>query len=417
MTDEKTIYVYMDGQKPDYIGKLYVEMLRGDEIFSFEYSEDWLKTGAACSALDPELYLYTGRQYSSQNKTMFGVFTDSCPDRWGRKLLNRRENLRAKAEGRKAKTLFENDYLLGVCDTTRMGALRYKTEKNDPFLAEENILDVPPIVKLRELQQASLALELADSADEEKWLKMLIMPGSSLGGARPKANVIDPDGNLWIAKFPSKNDDRNVGAWEKTAYDLAKMCGLNTAECKLDDFSDGSKHTDGSTFLVKRFDRNGNTRIHFASAMTMLGKTDGDKASYLDLAGFVKSFGGNPQNDLEELWRRIVFNMTISNTDDHLRNHGFIIQNNKWQLSPMYDINPCPDSEYLSLYIDDSNSEISKDLVISVSEYFGISRNTAEKYFNNLIHTILDNWKTAAKRNGISNKQIEEMEPAFSRMK
>ena len=238
--------------------------------------------------------------------------------------MNRREELRAKAAGEKPRKLSESDYLLGVYDEARMGGLRFKTDLDGDFLSFDKEYATPPWTSLRELEQASIAFEGDDTGSNEKWLRQLLTPGSSLGGARPKASVMAPDGSLWIAKFPSRHDDFNSGAWEMVVHDLAAMCGLNVPKAEAVKFSKL-----GTTFLVKRFDRDGEKRIHFSSAMTMLGKMDGanasDGSSYLEIVSFLKANGAKPQRDLQELWKRIVFSMAVSNTDDHFRNHGFIL--------------------------------------------------------------------------------------------
>ena len=257
------------------------------------------------------------------NKATLNHFADSSPDRWGRLRMTRRERILAQQEGRKPRKLLDSDFLMGVYDETRMGAIRFKLDKDGPFLSDDSEPPTPPWTSLRTLEEASRQFENDESGFEQKWINQLIKPGSSLGGARPKATVLDTKGNLWIAKFPSKHDDVNAGAWEKVTHDLARLCGLDVPESMLIDFS---KY--GSIFLVRRFDRNGAARVHFASAMTMLGKTDGasaaDGSSYLKLVSFIKANGAAPKRDLRELWKRIVFNMAVSNTDDHMRNHGFI---------------------------------------------------------------------------------------------
>ena len=281
--------------------------------------------------------------YLTDNKPNFGLFLDSSPDRWGQVLMRRREAALARTEERQEQNLYQTDYLLGVYDRHRMGGLRFKLEPDGPFLNDNRDMATPPWTSIRELEQVSLQLEDDDAADDPeylKWLAMLIAPGSSLGGARPKASVSDPDGNLWIAKFPSKNDGYDHGAWEMVIHELAKAAGIGMAESQARKFS--SKY---HTFLTKRFDRTPQgERIHFASAMTLLGHSDGqnyqDGISYLELVNFITSQGGNPNPDLEELWRRIVFSICVSNTDDHLRNHGFILTESGWVLSPAYDINP-----------------------------------------------------------------------------
>jgi len=234
-----------------------------------------------------------------------------------------------------------------------------------------------------------------------------------LGGARPKATVEDEQGNLWIAKFPSKNDEYDVGAWEKVVHDLAKLCGLNVPESKVEKFS-----KDGSTFLVKRFDRDGEKRIHFASAMTMLGKNDGasseDGSSYIDIVDFIRAYGSSPKDDLIELFKRIIFSMAVSNTDDHLRNHGFILNDKGWRLSPLYDVNPVPYGDVLSLNIDSYDNSISIDLAISSACYYDIKEFDAEVYADEILTMVKNNWEQLAKKHGINRDQIEEMRPAFS---
>ena len=266
---------------------------------------------------------------------------------------------------------------------------------------------------LRSFEEASRQFERDDNYLNDKWLKQLLKPGSSLGGARPKATVEDKQGNLWIAKFPSKNDEYDVGAWEKVVHDLAKLCGLNVPESKVEKFS-----KDGSTFLVKRFDRDGEKRIYFASAMTMLGKNDGasseDGSSYIDIVDFIRAYGSSPKDDLIELFKRIIFSMAVSNTDDHLRNHGFILNDKGWKLSPLYDVNPVPYGDVLSLNIDSYDNSISIDLAISSACYYDIKEFDAEVYADEILTMVKNNWEQLAKKHGINRDQIEEMRPAFS---
>lgn len=409
----KTIYVYADFFPYDneLIGRLYVSPETGREIYSFEYDQKWISQANAL-LIDPDLHLYRGRQYISDGKNIFGVFADSCPDRWGRVLMKRREMIRAKKEGVKPRRLLESDYLLGVYDQSRMGGLRFKTEAQGDFLSDDELLATPPWTSLRKLEQASVAFEKDDSGLEEKWLKQLIAPGSSLGGARPKATVKAPDGSLWIAKFPSRNDEWNMGAWEMVVHDLAQMCGLDVPEAGLKKFSKL-----GSTYLVKRFDRQGEQRIHFSSAMTMLGKNDGDSAvdgsSYLEIASFLKANGASPREDLLQLWKRIVLNMAVSNTDDHFRNHGFIIKQGGWRLSPLYDVNPDIYGDDLSLNVNESDSDIDFDLAIDSADYFGVSQKDAKKIVKEISKIVCENWIDLAKKYGINRGEIERMEPAF----
>lgn len=412
MEKEKTIYVFADFAPflNELIGTIYVSQTRGKELYAFEYDQNWLEHGSV--VLDPDLYLYKGRQYIADNKNIWGMFADSCPDRWGRQLMNRREELRAKKENEKPRKLLESDYLLGVFDEARMGALRFKTDLSGGFLSNDKEFATPPWTSLRELEQASAVLEEDDNKLCEKWLKQLMAPGSSLGGARPKATVMAPDGSLWIAKFPSKHDDFDTGAWEMTVHELAVMCGMNVPEAKSQKFSKL-----GTTFLVKRFDRNGNKRIHFSSAMTMLGKTDGanatDGSSYLELVSFLKANGANPMEDIEELWKRLVFSMAVSNTDDHFRNHGFILSNHGWRLSPLYDVNPDLYGEYLSLNVNETESSIDINLAIDSAKYYGLEKDKAVNIAKGIETVVRDNWRELAKKNGISRSEIERMAPAF----
>ena len=412
-TAEKIIYVYDDfsDEVPVLIGKLYVSLLRGSETYSFEYETEWLKKHNRSLFLDPELQPFSGRQYSRE-KVIFGCFADASPDRWGRVLMNKRERILAEREDRKPRKLYDSDYLLGVCDETRMGGIRLKTDENGPFLSDERENAVPPWAHLRALEEASRNFEREDGKAMNRWLEQLIRPGSSLGGARPKATVADPDGKLWIAKFPSKNDESDNGAWEKVAHDLARLCGLHVPESKLEKYSKL-----GSTFLVRRFDREGDKRIHFASAMTLLGKKDGasaaDGTSYLDIAGFIKSQGANPKADLVELWKRIVFNMSVTNTDDHLRNHAFVYTDSGWKLSPLFDVNPVPYGDELSLLVDDRDNHISVDLAIHTAPFFGIQKKEAEETAEEMQQTVHNNWERLARDFGLSRGQIEYMRTAF----
>lgn len=412
MEKGKKIYVFADflSFSNELVGTMYVSQTRGKEFYSFEYNENWLEHKKML--LDPDLQLYKGRQYITDDKNIFGVFADSCPDRWGRRLMKRREEIRAKREGVKPEKLLESDYLLGVYDEARMGGLRFKTELEGNFLSDDKEFATPPWTSLRELEQASIAFENDTDSLNEKWLKQLLAPGSSLGGARPKASVMAQDGSLWIAKFPSKHDDFNSGAWEMVAHELAAMFGLNVPEAKIEKFSKL-----GTTFLVKRFDRKGSQRVHFSSAMTMLGKKDGadmaDGSSYLEIVSFLKANGVRPQADLEELWKRIVLSMAVSNTDDHFRNHGFILSEDGWELSPLYDVNPDIYGEYLSLNVDSYNADISFDLAIESAKYYGLDKDEAVRLVALIKDIVRNNWQNLAKKNGIGRSEIDRMKVAF----
>lgn len=410
---ERKIFVYenFSSIEPKKIGILYVDTIRGIEHYSFEYDQDWLKESKFSFCLDPDISMFSGRQYTEKN--IFGMFADASPDRWGRILMKRREAIKARRERRKPNKMYDSDFLLGVYDQTRVGALRFKVDVNGPFLSDDTETAAPPWATLRSLEEASRQFEKDDNYLNDKWLKQLLKPGSSLGGARPKATVEDEQGNLWIAKFPSKNDEYDVGAWEKVVHDLAKLCGLNVPESKVEKFS-----KDGSTFLVKRFDRDGEKRIHFASAMTMLGKNDGassdDGSSYIDIVDFIKAYGSSPKDDLIELFKRIIFSMSVSNTDDHLRNHGFILNDKGWKLSPLYDVNPVPYGDVLSLNVDSYDNSISIDLAISSACFYDITKYDAEVYADEILTIVKNNWEQLAKKYGINRDQIEEMRPAFS---
>ena len=413
-TGQKVIHVYDDFsfQGPMLMGTLYVSAIKGGESYSFEYTDQWLKKTNLMLTLDPELMPYSGRQYPT-GKNIFGLFADASPDRWGRVLMNKRERILAEKEGRKPSKLYDSDYLLGVYDETRMGGIRFKKEQDGPFLSDDKETAAPPWATLRTLEEASRNFENDETGLSEKWLNQLIRPGSSLGGARPKVTVVDTNGQLWIAKFPSKNDENDTGAWEIVAHDLAKLCGLNVPEAKMEKFS-----SLGSTFLVKRFDRIGEKRIHFASAMTLLGKADGasaaDGTSYLEMVAFIKAYGAAPKRDLLELWKRIVFNMAITNTDDHLRNHAFILTKEGWGLSPLYDVNPVPYGDELSLNVYEEDNRISIELAIQTAVRFGIERSDAEAYAKEILKIVRENWSQLASKYGLTCRQIEEMRPAFS---
>lgn len=412
--NQKTIFVYDDfsTDQPVLMGSLYVNVIKGGESYSFEYDKGWLKKTSLTLTLDPELMPYSGRQYPT-GKNIFGLFADASPDRWGRVLMNKRERILAEKEGRKPSKLYDSDYLLGVYDETRMGGIRFKVNPEGPFLSDDKETAAPPWATLRTLEEASRNFENDETGLTEKWLNQLIKPGSSLGGARPKATVVDTKDQLWIAKFPSKNDENDTGAWEIVAHDLAALCGLNVPEAKLEKFSPL-----GSTFLIKRFDRLGSKRVHFASAMTLLGKKDGasaaDGSSYLDIAAFIKSYGAQPKKDLIELWKRIVFNMAVTNTDDHLRNHAFILTDKGWILSPLYDVNPVPYGDELSLNVDEDDNSISIDLAVQTAVKFGISKSDAEAVAEDILQIVRDNWGRTAARYALTRRQIEEMRPAFN---
>ncbi len=397
------------------MGRLFVSRLRGKEVFQFEYDPPWLESEWVFQ-LDPELHRYSGRQFPTSEKTNFGVFLDSMPDRWGRQLMLRRESILARNEDRKPRQLFDSDYLLGVYDLQRQGALRFKLAGESSFLNDDHTLAVPSWSSLRELEHACHIVERdeGDASASMQWLNMLMAPGSSLGGARPKAGVMDSSGSLWIAKFPSQNDDCDVGAWEMIVNELAKKAGLRVAEGRITRLQ--SRY---HTFLSKRFDRTATgKRVHFASAMTMLQRNDGDDystgASYLEIADFIMRYGSNPDADLEELWSRIVFSMLVKNTDDHLRNHGVILKSDGWSLSPAYDMNPNPKGHGLRLNISENDNSLDLDLALSVAEYFRVNNARAGIIIKRITDTIAS-WRSFAASHNLSDPETDMMAPAFLR--
>lgn len=416
---EKKIEVIADWiglASPKIIGTLSALPSKGKEIFSFEYDEAWL-TGDQLCLLDPALIFYSGKHYPPEGQQNFGVFLDSSPDRWGRMLLDRREAFFARSENRAEKKLVESDYLLGVYDEHRMGGLRFRLDTNGPYLDDNKQYASPPWASLRALEQASLALESNDvetNPNYSKWLTMLVAPGASLGGARPKSGVIDEKNQQWIAKFPSTSDEFDVGAWEMLASELAKRAGVNMAMAKLDKFA-SKQHT----FLTKRFDRTAHgERLHFASAMTLLQYNDGDDAaagvSYLELAKLLIQNGATNtvNDDLSQLWRRIVFYLCISNTDDHLRNHGFILEGDGWRLSPAYDVNPCAYGNGLTLNISEKDNTQDLQLALSVAEFFRLDNKMAEAIMGEVKQAV-KKWPEVAKTLGISSAEQERMKRAF----
>jgi len=392
------------------LGTLKASIIRNKESFSFSYENDWLMSGIA-QQIDPELQLYAGEQYTS-NDSNFRVFLDSCPDRWGRVLMQRREAVLARDEKRRPRPLREIDYLLGVHDMYRMGALRFKKDSDGDFLDNNNELAAPPIASLKELEYAAQQIEQnidLDNPEYRKWLNMLMSPGSSLGGARPKSCVVDENNELWLAKFPSGNDDYDVGAWEYVTHRLALDAGINMSPCQIHKFN-----SDHHTFLTKRFDRTATGRLHFSSAMTQLEYFDGEEgASYLELAEFLTVNGSNTQEDLAQLWRRIVFNIAVSNCDDHLRNHGFIYRDQGWVLSPAYDINPVNTATGLHLNISEYDNSLDFDLAMEVIGYFQLAEDKALQIKEEIIDSV-KKWSQVASSIGISRQEQQLMTPAFN---
>ena len=416
-TTQRPIEVWADWDglaRPNLMGILTATPSRGKEIFSFAYHPEWLASGQS-QLIDPALRLFSGLQYPLAGKFNFGMALDSSPDRWGRLLMERREAQAAREEGRAKRSLRESDYLLGVYDEHRMGGLRFRTDPAGPFLDDNREFACPPWTSLRELEQASLGIEREGSEKDpnyRKWLRMLIAPGGSLGGARPKAGVTDTQGRLWIAKFPSRGDDMDFGAWELLVHRLAERAEITVSEALARTYN-----TKRHSFMTKRFDRTATgKRIHFVSAMTALNRNDGDDAStgvsYLELAEFLMKHGAHTDRDLEQLWRRIVFYICVSNVDDHLRNHGFLLAQEGWELSPAYDMNPDPYADGLKLNISESDNDQSLELAYEVASLFRVAPSKARNIVSEVVK-IVKTWRKLALSLNISSQECEQMESAF----
>ena len=400
---QQEIYVYADWKdlpnRPILFGILFVNYQKKPESYSFEYSSDWLNKALPYD-LDPQLPSYSGRIYPECEN--FGFIFDSLPDRWGQILISRLK---------KSISLSRADMLLTINDLGRMGGIRFKINPEGDFLNHQDSF-IPPLENLRKLQQLAKDFEtkLNTNEDIDETLRLLVAPGSSLGGARPKANVIDTDGNLWIAKFPSKNDRYDIGAWEYVVNCIAKSAGINVTESnilKLDD----SYHT----YLSKRFDRSKADRIHYASAYTLLGVQDGKEGlSYLDLAELITRESCDVIADLKELWRRLILNILIHNGDDHMRNHGFLLDHNRgWKLAPVFDINPIPDKFQLSLSIDGYSSEYSLNTALKTCEYYRIDTTEAQQIIKQIKSTRAD-WEKIARKTGVIDFEIKAMKEVFN---
>jgi serine/threonine-protein kinase HipA len=392
------------------MGKLSVQQVKGRKAFSFSYHQEWINSHEQ-HLIDPDITWFTGQQFPNR-KENFGVFLDSMPDSWGRNLMRRRTALYARDQKRPIPVLTDIDYLLGVHDFCRMGALRFKSDPEGDFLDNDPVSPAPPWTTIRELQHSAEWLESGmDTPEAQKWLAVLVAPGSSLGGARPKANIMDQDSHLWIAKFPSKNDTYNKGAWEYLAYRLALQAGIMMAESRIEKVSGNY-----DTFFTRRFDRDKNQRIHFASAMTMTGKNEelirDTTPSYLDIAEFIQFSCAHSEEDLRQLWKRIVFNILISNTDDHLRNHGFLLTREGWRLAPAYDVNPSVDKVGHALNIDMENNSSDLLLAKSTAPWFRLG----DKELNHIldeVKTAVSSWRKIAGQMGISKQEQALMAPAF----
>ncbi len=405
---ERTIFVYIDVRGKQYLtGKLWTRVRNGRESASFEYDKNWLKSPDRF-ALDPALLLVPGPFHTVPNKSLFGAIGDSAPDRWGRVLMRRYERHRSVREGKPLRTLFESDFLLSVDDEARQGALRFSEKPGGPFLAEPTEQRIPPLVELPRLLKATERV-LNDTENDDD-IRLLLAPGSSLGGARPKASVRDKDGTLAIAKFLHPADEVNVVLWEALALELAKQAGITVSEWKV------AEIVDKRVLIIRRFDRKLSERIPFISSMSMLEAYDHEMRSYLEIADALRRHGAAPESDLKQLWRRILFSVLISNTDDHLRNHGFLYAGNSgWKLSPAYDVNPVPIDVHprvLSTCIDLDNPDASVELAFSTAEYYGISTMEA-KAIALEIASVTKKWHKEAARLGIPNREIDRMASAF----
>lgn len=393
------------------MGTLHRQRARGAEVYSFEFDPEWLARRDALT-LDPDLLLVPGRAYPPANRTQFGIFMDSAPDRWGRTLMQRREAMLAVKEKRPTRVLTEWDYLLGVHDHSRLGALRFRKDAHSPFLDNSAMNAAPPLTSLRELQGAARALE-ADRANDDAHLRevleQLLAPGSSLGGSRPKASVVDENGHLCVAKFPSRQDEWDVGAWEAVAHRLAMKAGIRVPSIRTLRLT-----PDGHTFISRRFDRTDRGgRLAFVSAMTLLQREDGDRdASYLELVDLLQARGAQTQADCEELFRRVVFSVYISNTDDHLRNHGFFVESTGLVLSPAFDINPNPHKNHLSLAIDEADTSLNLGVARASGTMYGLKKGRVAEVIRDVGDAVVT-WRREADDLGISRREQEIMSRAF----
>lgn len=382
--------------KPELVGELCYEKLRGSDSYAFQYDEHWLK-GHAEVKLSEDINNYPGMQYTQPGQDVFGCFSDALPDRWGRTMLKRREQILASEEKRAVRSLSSFDYLMGIDDFSRMGGFRFKKELEGEFINVSASLKIPPLTELKDLLHASREIEKSEEANvlpEKKWIAQLIQPGSSLGGARPKASVLDEKGNLCIAKFPSRKDDYDAGLWEHFSHLLAQKAGIEVAQTKVLGGL-GKYHT----FLSRRFDRKDEAkRVHFASSMSLLGLKDGDNAQggygYLDMVDFILQGCCDVEQNLQELYRRVAFNMCIGNSDDHFRNHGFLLTQKGWTLSPAYDMNPTL-NEYQSLLVNESFNKADISVLLDSCESYLIKKEIAANIIQE-VQTAVSGWESLA---------------------
>jgi serine/threonine-protein kinase HipA len=404
----RSVEVWLDA---DIVPAACVGKLQDDRgQIRFHYDRQWLASPQAF-ALDPDLSLDVQPFFPRPETGNFGIFLDSSPDRWGQVLMDRREMLAAQDEGRRKRTLYAWDYLLGVQDLTRQGALRFREPGSETFLAAER-LAAPPLTSLGELESVARDLTSRRVDDLEKlrrWLAVLVAPGASLGGARPKANFTDADDTLWIGKFPSRDDTYDQGAWEFVVHELALRARVDVPPARIVRFSDHH------TFCVRRFDRTPGQRRHYASAITLLRRLDSEGASYLELAQFLQNQGDPAaiDADLEQLFRRVVFNVMSGHRDDHLRNHGFLLASGGWRLAPAFDMNPIAHKDHHVLRLDDSDPRPSVATAIGTREFYRLTAARADEIAEE-VAGVLDGWRKEAQRYGISRLGLAEMEPAFS---
>lgn len=406
---DREVFVYADLEGiPQKVGRLWAHSQRGTETVTFKYDDEWLASNARFS-LEPAIGVGPGVFHASPHRPLFGAIGDSAPDRWGQALMRRAERLRAEGEGKAPRTLRPIDYLLRVNDEARMGALRFAESDRGPFLQPpESAPPIPPLIDLARLLAA--AENVVDEKDSEEDLRLLLAPGSSLGGARPKASVRDKDGCLMMAKFPNRHDEYNVVLWEALALTLARKAGLITSEWRLESVARRQ------TLLLRRFDRRSRTRVPFLSAMSMLGATDGSHHSYLEIADALTQYGAAPREDKRELWARIVFSVLISNTDDHMRNHGFLYAGGGgWRLSPLYDVNPVPvdiKPRILTTAINETDGTASLKLAMDVAPYFDLKTAQAREIAKRVGRAV-SSWRTEAAALGIKKVEMNRMASAF----
>ena len=405
----KKLYVYADFdwlKEIEIIGELGYESLRGSDSYCFTFNKEWLAQHGDLFLSD-DLNNYPGQQYTQPGKDIFGCFSDALPDRWGRTLLLRREQIEAAEEKRPIRRLSSFDFLTGIDDFSRMGGFRFKEDPDGEFINVSESLKIPPLTDIRELISASAEIEKSEEDNvlpNRKWIVQLVQPGSSLGGARPKASVIDTDKTLYIAKFPSRKDDYDAGLWEHFSHLLATKAGIKAAKTKV--LATGEKY---HTLLSQRFDRTQEgKRIHFASAMTLLGLNDGDNATtghgYLDIVDFIIQNCTNVEENLYELYRRVAFNICIGNSDDHFRNHGFLLTAKGWTLSPAYDMNPTL-NECQSLLISSASNKADLNILFDACEDYMLNQKTAEKIISEVIETV-KKWRELVVQLGISKREM-----------